>query len=87
VQELNAKTHDISKNGTRTLFSNDQRGFQNGIEGCSHNLFILGELIKKLKKTPGQDTAALEQLYIIYIDYKNAFGATDHRVIAIFFFF
>jgi hypothetical protein len=70
------QTHNIKlrKEGGPALTSNEQRGFVSGIEGCSTNSFVLKNIIQSSRKNSSP-------LGIAWIDFRNAFGSIDHKVI------
>ena len=65
----------LEAEGSSPIFSRDQRGFLRGIEGCSLNSFILREYFKHQRRD-GQQTKIAA-----WIDFRNAFGSIDHKVI------
>ena len=73
---LYKEIHDSESGVGYATFSQDQRSFMRDIEGCPTNSFILNQLIANAIATKGD-------LYGIVIDFRNAFGSIDHKVIEI----
>ena len=64
----------LKRESGKGLFSKQQRGFRPAMSGCGDNTSILRKVEEQMKCKGGE-------LYALFVDFRNAFGAADHQVI------